>query len=109
MARQRRRTAHGPLTSPKTLSKRTQHREQTVESFPHPDEPTLRGGDWLAQRWETARLEAADAGADGAVLVLDEMQEISGGIESVAEQAAVEISPALRLNIGIADLQLASD
>ena len=44
------------------------------------DEPTLRGGEWIAQQWEAARL---DAGAKGAVLVLDEVQKASGWAESV--------------------------
>ena len=44
------------------------------------DEPTLRGPEWIAQQWEVARL---DAGADGAVLVIDEVQKASGWSESV--------------------------
>lgn len=44
------------------------------------DEPTLRGSDWVAQQWETARLDAA---AGGAVLVLDEIQKATGWSESV--------------------------
>src|SRR3990167_917012 len=45
------------------------------------DEPTLRGTDWVAQQWEAARLSIT--GADGAVLVLDEIQKIPGWSESV--------------------------
>jgi predicted AAA+ superfamily ATPase len=44
------------------------------------DEPTLRAGDWIAQQWEAARLEA---GKRGAVLVLDEIQKIPGWSETV--------------------------
>jgi predicted AAA+ superfamily ATPase len=44
------------------------------------DEPTLRGPEWLAQQWEAARLEC---GSTGALLVLDEVQKISGWSESV--------------------------
>jgi predicted AAA+ superfamily ATPase len=47
------------------------------------DEPTLRGSPWIAQQWEAARLAAADAGRQGAVLVLDEVQKISGWSETV--------------------------
>lgn len=47
------------------------------------DEPTLRGSDWIAQQWEAARLDTARAGADGAVLVLDEIQKIPGWSEAV--------------------------
>lgn len=45
------------------------------------DEPTLRGTDWIAQQWETARL--AIASSEGAVLVLDEIQKIPGWSETV--------------------------
>lgn len=44
------------------------------------DEPTLRGPEWIAAQWETARLRA-DGGA--AVLALDEVQKISGWSETV--------------------------
>jgi predicted AAA+ superfamily ATPase len=47
------------------------------------DEPTLRGAEWIAQQWEAARLAAAGTGEAGAVLVLDEIQKISGWSESV--------------------------
>jgi predicted AAA+ superfamily ATPase len=45
------------------------------------DEPTLRGADWIAQQWEAARLSIDDA--EGAVLVLDEIQKIPGWSETV--------------------------
>jgi predicted AAA+ superfamily ATPase len=44
------------------------------------DEPTLRGGDWIAQQWEALRLEA---GKSAAVLVLDEIQKIPDWSETV--------------------------
>ena len=48
--------------------------------FASADEPTLRGPEWIAQQWEAARLMAD---ADGAVLVLDEVQKIGGWSEAV--------------------------
>ncbi len=45
------------------------------------DEPTLRGGDWIAQQWDAARL--AITGKAGAVLVLDEVQKIPAWSEAV--------------------------
>lgn len=45
------------------------------------DEPTLRGVAWIAQQWEAARLSVA--GAEGAVLVLDEIQKVPGWSEAV--------------------------
>jgi len=47
------------------------------------DEPTLHEPPWITQQWEAARLEAQEAGRRGAVLVLDEIQKISGWSESV--------------------------
>lgn len=47
------------------------------------DEPTLRGTEWIAQQWEAARLSAQDAGQEGAVLALDEIQKIPGWSETV--------------------------
>jgi hypothetical protein len=44
------------------------------------DEPTLRGSQWIAAQWEAARLHV---GAEGAVLVLDEVQKIPGWSEVV--------------------------
>jgi hypothetical protein len=54
-----------------------------VTRFASADEPTLRGSGWIAQQWDAARLEAADAGKSGAVLVLDEIQKIPGWSETV--------------------------
>jgi len=47
------------------------------------DEPTLRSAAWLEQQWEAARLTAADASRRGAVLVLDEVQKLTGWSETV--------------------------
>ena len=47
------------------------------------DEPTLRGGDWLEQQWDAARLEAQDGGKRGTVLILDEIQKLPNWSETV--------------------------
>src|SRR5437870_5076404 len=47
------------------------------------DEPTLRHAEWIAQQWEAARLVAQEAGRQGAVLALDEIQKIPGWSETV--------------------------
>lgn len=47
------------------------------------DEPTLRDRSWIAEQWEAARLEARDADRRGAVLVLDEIQKVTGWPETV--------------------------
>lgn len=48
--------------------------------FASADEPTLRGPDWVARQWEAARLAP---GAEGGILVLDEIQKASGWSEAV--------------------------
>lgn len=48
--------------------------------FASADEPTLRGGQWIAQQWEAARLEL---NRSGAILVFDEVQKATGWAESV--------------------------
>ncbi len=52
-------------------------------NFASADEPTLRSLDWIAQQWETARNFARKNPGQGAILVLDEIQKISGWSETV--------------------------
>ncbi|MDE2999593.1 MAG: ATP-binding protein [Gemmatimonadota bacterium] len=47
------------------------------------DEPTLRGSEWIAQQWDAARLLERDAGDDGALLILDEVQKAPNWSEAV--------------------------
>ena len=47
------------------------------------DEPSLRGVQWIEQQWEAARSLADGADADGALLVLDEVQKVTGWSETV--------------------------
>jgi len=48
------------------------------------DEPTLQSRAWIEQQWETGRfLVAETAGKDGGLLVLDEIQKLSGWSEVV--------------------------
>lgn len=62
--------------------------QQVVEAagvpvrFASGDEPSPRGGVWIQQQWEAARLEAR-ASDDGAILVLDEIQKIADWSETV--------------------------
>lgn len=48
--------------------------------FVSADEPALRGPDWIASQWETARLEL---GPRGGVLVIDEVQKAAGWSETI--------------------------
>lgn len=47
------------------------------------DEPTLRGAAWIEQQWQAARATSASADGHAALLVLDEVQKISGWSEVV--------------------------
>jgi predicted AAA+ superfamily ATPase len=63
--------------------------QQVVEALDVPtryasaDEPTLRGVDWIRQQWEAAQITATEAGTQGSLLVLDEIQKIPGWSETV--------------------------
>lgn len=76
------------VTGPRQVGKSTLV-QQVVEAAPlairsaSADEPTLRGPEWIEQQWQAARLQLAEAGSTGAVLVLDEIQKIPGWSESV--------------------------
>ena len=66
-----------------TLVQQVVEKSGLQSRFASADEPTLRGHDWIEQQWEAARLTAHDAGRRGAVLVLDEIQKLSGWSETV--------------------------
>jgi len=76
------------VTGPRQVGKTTLVR-QVIEAhhlkarFASADEPTLRGRDWIEQQWEAARIEAAESGKSGSVLVLDEIQKIPSWSETV--------------------------
>jgi predicted AAA+ superfamily ATPase len=55
---------------------------ETPAHFASADEPTLQARDWIAQQWETGRHLASDAGPAGAILIIDEIQKITGWSET---------------------------
>lgn len=63
-----------------TLVQQVTEQLQRPVRFVSADEPTLRDGAWLRQQWEAARLEA---GADGSLLVVDEVQKVERWSETV--------------------------
>lgn len=76
------------VAGPRQVGKTTMVRqvldaEKRPQRYASADEPTLRGSDWIAQQWEAARAACSDAGPEGAVLALDEIQKIQGWAESV--------------------------
>jgi uncharacterized protein len=75
------------LAGPRQVGKTTLARQIMVEKgvishYATADEPTLRDRTWLEQQWETGRLRTRDQ-ATGAILVLDEIQKVSGWSETV--------------------------
>lgn len=76
------------LTGPRQVGKTTLVQQVAEDSglahrYASADEPTLRGGEWMEQQWDAARLAARDAGRDGALLVLDEVQKIPDWSQTV--------------------------
>ena len=63
------------------------------------DEPTLRGAPWVEQQWEAARSLADEAGGDGALLVLDEVQKVPGWSEAVKRLWDVDTRAGRRLKV----------
>ena len=63
------------------------------------DEPTLRQLPWIAQQWEATRLQAREAGRQGAVLILDEIHKIPAWSESVKRLWDEDTRAGLRLKV----------
>ena len=75
------------LAGPRQVGKTTLARQMMAEKgvishYATADEPTLRDRTWLEQQWETGRLRTRDQ-ATRAILVLDEIQKVSGWSETV--------------------------
>ena len=65
-----------------TLARQIMAEKGVISHYATADEPTLRDRTWLEQQWETGRLRTRDQ-ATGAILVLDEIQKVSGWSETV--------------------------
>ena len=66
-----------------TLATQAASRLGLPSHYASADEPTLRGVTWLKQQWEAARLLTGSKGHDGALLILDEVQKVTGWYESI--------------------------
>lgn len=77
------------LAGPRQTGKTTIVRQVADENripvhYASADEPTLQSRAWIEQQWETGRSLAAEtAGKGGALLVLDEIQKVTGWSEVV--------------------------
>jgi len=74
----------GPRQAGKTtLVRQVVEAAGLVHRYASADEPALRGHEWIGQQWDAARLAVRDAGRRGALLVLDEVQKVTGWSETV--------------------------
>ncbi|MBI4326945.1 MAG: AAA family ATPase, partial [Chloroflexi bacterium] len=60
-----------------TLARQVMEAARLPAHYASADEPTLRDRTWIEQQWDIARLKARDA-KTSALLVLDEVQKVSG-------------------------------
>ena len=65
-----------------TLARQIMSEPGVISHYATADEPTLRDRSWLEQQWETGRWRARQQ-APGAILVLDEIQKVTGWSETV--------------------------
>ncbi len=76
------------LAGPRQVGKTTLA-SQLIESlaceshFASADALATGSGQWIEQQWETARLKLANSDADAGLLILDEVQKVSGWSEQV--------------------------
>ena len=75
----------GPRQTGKTtLSIQLLEKSQIPSHYATADEPVLKDASWIEQQWEIGRIKAASNNlGDKAVLVLDEIQKITGWSETV--------------------------
>ena len=66
-----------------TLAVQVAEQSALAHRFASADEPTLRGPEWIAQRWDGARLMAEREEPEGALLILDEIQKAPNSAETV--------------------------
>ena len=61
-----------------TVARQVMERWGRPVRYASADEPTLRDARWIQAHWEAARLLARDAGGADVLLVLDEVQKVTG-------------------------------
>lgn len=74
----------GPRQSGKTtIAQQVAAASKLPSRFISADDPEAHGRVWLQQQWESARTEARDAGKDGSILIIDEVQKLPDWSEAV--------------------------
>lgn len=76
------------LAGPRQVGKTTLARQLldglgVPSHFASADDPALRDRAWLEAQWEIGRLRAREGGPPGGILVVDEIQKVSGWSETV--------------------------
>lgn len=91
------------LSGPRQTGKTTLVR-QVMEAFNIPnhyasaDEPTLQSRTWIEQQWEICRL-LASGNKQGAILILDEIQKVSGWSEVIKRLWDRDTADKIRLKV----------
>lgn len=74
----------GPRQSGKTtVAQQVAAVSEIPTRFISADDPEAHGRVWLQQQWQWARTEASDAGKEGSILIIDEVQKIPEWSEAV--------------------------
>lgn len=66
-----------------TLARQVADQSGLPMHYASADQPALRDISWIGQQWEAARLLADEADQSGALLILDEVQKVTGWSEAV--------------------------
>lgn len=76
------------LTGPRQVGKTTLAQQIMTDCglafhYASADEPTLRDRSWLNQQWDIARLKISEESNSSALLIIDEVQKVTGWSETV--------------------------
>jgi len=83
-----------------TIAKQVMEAVEIPVLFATADEPTLRDHPWIAQQWEMARLKLNEKNRKkGALLILDEVQKVTGWSEVVKRLWDEDTRSDLRLKV----------
>ena len=91
----------GPRQTGKTtIARQIISRTNVASHYASADEPLLRDRVWIEQQWEMARLDLKTKGQKrGGILVLDEVQKVTGWSETVKRLWDEDTAHGLQLNV----------
>ena len=92
----------GPRQTGKTTIARQIISETNISShYSSADEPILRDRAWIEQQWETARIKLKTENQEKGILVLDEIQKVTGWSETVKRLWDEDTADGLPLHVVI--------